>query len=87
MKKDVFFGHLIDYVFFPNGFDLNSFGIALKEKRVKSFSIATASQYAFDVNVILQALISQFKQLTTSDLWRIVSNYVSPLAFQKFILP
>ena len=50
--NDVFFGRLIDYVLFPPGFDLNAFEILLKEKRMRSFSIATAGQYAFVANVI-----------------------------------
>jgi len=51
------------------------------------FSIATAGQYAFDVNVILQALTSQLEPLNTSDLWKVVSNYVAPSEFQKSLLP
>ena len=54
--NDRFFGQLIGYVFFSTGFDLNAFEILLKERRTKSFSIAAAGQYAFDINVILQAL-------------------------------
>jgi hypothetical protein len=85
--NEKFFGQLIDYVFFPTGFDLHAFEILIKDKRMRSFSIAAAGQYAFDVNVILQALTSQLEPLNTSDLWKVVSNYVFPPAFQKFLLP
>jgi len=82
--NDKLFGQLIDYVFFSTGFDLHAFEILIKNKRLRSFSIAATGQYAFDVNVMLQALISQLKSLNTSDLWKVVSNYVAPQAFQNF---
>ena len=66
--NDKFFGQLIEYDFFPTGFDLHTFEILIKERRMRSFSIAAAGQYAFDVNVILQALTSQLEPLNTSDL-------------------
>ena len=71
---------------FSTGFDLNTFEILPKEKRMRSFYIVNAGQYVFDVNVILQGLLSQLELLTTSDLWRVVSNHVAPPAFQKFLL-
>ena len=81
-----FFTQLIDFVFFPTGFDISAFEILIKEKRMKQFSIAAAGQYAFDVNVIVHALSNQIVSLNTSDLWRIVASYVAPHPFQKFIM-
>ena len=81
-----FFNQLIDFVFFPVGFDISAFEILIKEKRMKQFSIASAGQYAFDVNVIVQALSTQIGPLNTSDLWRVVATFVSPPPFQKFIM-
>ena len=78
-----FFTQLIDFVFFPTGFDISAFEILVKEKRMKQFSIAAAGQYAFDVNVIVHALSNQIVSLNTSDLWRIVASYVAPHPFQK----
>jgi hypothetical protein len=74
-------------VIFSTGLDLHAFDILIKEKRMRSFSIATAGQYAFDVNVILQALTSQLEPLNASDLWMVISNNVAAPAFQKFLLP
>ena len=85
--NDKFFGQLIDYVFTTTVFDLYAFDILIKNKRMRLFSIAAAGQYAFDVNVILQALTSQIEPLKASDLWKVVSNYVATPAFQKFLLP
>jgi hypothetical protein len=85
--NDQFFGQRIDYVFVPTGFDLHAFEILIKDKRMRSFSIAAAGQYTFDVNVFLQALTLQLEPLNTSDLLKVVSNYVSPPTFQKFLLP
>ena len=82
----LFFNQLIDFVFFPTGFDISAFEILIKEKRMKQFSIALAGQYAFDVDVIVHALSTQIVSLNTSDLWRVVATYVSPPPFQKFIM-
>ena len=82
----LFFNQLIDFVFFPTGFDISAFEILIKEKRMKQFSIALAGQYAFDVDVIVHALSTQIVSLNSSDLWRVVATYVSPPPFQKFIM-
>jgi len=60
---------------------------AIKSIFLEDNSQATAGQYAFDVNFILQALPSQLEPLTPSDLWSVVSNYIVPPAFQKYLLP
>ena len=53
---------------------------------MKQFSIASAGQYAFDVDVIVHALSTQIVSRNTSNLWRVVATYVSPTPYQKFIL-
>jgi len=53
---------------------------------MKQFSIASAGQYAFDVDVIVNALSNQLVPLNTSDLWRVVATFVFPVQFQKFII-
>ena len=53
---------------------------------MKQFSIASAGQYAFDVDVIVHALSTQIVSLNTSDLWRVVATYVFPPPFKKFIM-
>ena len=84
--NEFFFTQLIDFVFFPMGFDISAFEILVKEKRMKQFSIAAAGQYAFDDNVIVNALSNQIVSLNISDLWKIVASYVAPHPFQKFIM-
>ena len=54
-------------------------------KDMKLFSILSAGQCAFDVNLILLLLQSQLKSSNTSDLWNVVSMHVSPPPFQKFL--
>ena len=83
--NSLFFSELLDHVFFPNGFDIAAFDMLIKDKRMKSFSILSAGQYAFDVNLILLSLQSQLKTINSSDLWNVVSMHVSPPQFQKFL--
>ena len=57
----------------------------IEDKMIKSFSILSAGQYVFDVNVILISLQSQLKSINISDLWNVVSIQVSLPPFQKFL--
>jgi len=80
-----FFSELLDHVFFPHGFDIAAFDMLIKDKRMKSFSILSTGQYAFDVNVIVLSLQSQLKSINIPDLWNDVSIHVSLPPFQKFL--
>jgi hypothetical protein len=81
----LFYSELLDHVFFPRGFDIAAFDMLIKDKRMKSFSVLSARQYAFDVNLILLSLQSQLKTINSSDLWNVVSMHVSPPSLQKFL--
>jgi len=81
----LYFSELLDHIFFPHGFDIAVFDMLIKDKRMKSFSILSAGQYAFDVTVILLSIQSQLKSINTSDLWNIVSMHVYPPPFQMFL--
>jgi hypothetical protein len=83
--NSLYFSELLDHVFFPHIFDIAAFDMLIKDKRMKSFSMLSAGQYAFDVNVIPLSLQSQRKSINTSDLWNVVSMHVSPPPFQKFL--
>jgi len=57
----------------------------IKDKRMRSFSILSAGQYAFDVNLILLSLQYKLKTINSPDLWNVLSMHVSTPPFQKFL--
>ena len=50
--NSLFFAELFDHIFFPHGFDIAAFNMLMKDKRMKSISILSAGQYAFDITPI-----------------------------------